>query len=54
MAKVGALTLLFYWAGFTLGIGVAQGDGWTITIGVLLYIGSAFYYHRFVRPEEND
>ena len=54
MSKSGGLAVLALYAGLTLGIGVALGDGWVIATGVLLSVGSVFYYHRFVKPEEKD
>jgi hypothetical protein len=54
MSKSGALAVLALYAGFTLGIGVVLGDGWVIITGILLSVGSMFYYHCFVRPEENE
>ena len=54
MSEAGANIMLAWMAGVLLGIGVAQGAFELIAGGSALTVMTLLYYHRFVKPKEND
>ena len=54
MSEAGANVAIAWMAGMLLGVGAATGAAEMIVAGTVLTVLSLYYYHNFVKPQENE
>ena len=54
MSEAAANVAIAWMAGKLLGVGAVTGAAEMIIAGSILTLLSLYYYHRFVKPQENE